>query len=223
MIQYNYYDENYQAGKRGLRAAAEKGISVIIMEPLLGGALANNLPKQAVEMFNKSDPNLTPADWAFWWLWNQEEVTVALSGMGNMEVIEKNLRSADEFRPLKEAESAVYADVVELFKKTHKVNCTGCNYCLPCPKDINIPACFAAYNASYSQSYMKGISLHMTSISAISKTPKSPRLCNQCGKCEKICPQNIPIRKDLKKVARRFEALPMRIAIVIVRRFMTGA
>jgi len=220
MIQYNYFDENYQAGKKGLLTAADKGVSVMIMEPLLGGTLASGLPKHAVEIFAKADPNLTPADWAFWWLWNQNEVTVVLSGMSSAQIIESNLQSADKFRPLTDKELAVYADVIDVFRKSYKINCTGCNYCLPCPKGINIPACFSAYNMSFIQGYVKGATLHITSIAGASNNPKSPRLCNQCGKCEKLCPQKLPIRKDLKKVAGRFEHLPMRMAIWLMRRIL---
>ena len=118
MIQYNYYDENYQAGKKGLLAAAKKGIPVIVMEPLLGGKLATGLPQAAVDMFKKSDPEISPADWAFWWLWNQPEVTVALSGISSMEIMEKNLRSVDKFRELSDSELVVYADVIEIFRKS---------------------------------------------------------------------------------------------------------
>ena len=221
MIQYNYFDENYQAGKKGLLAAAEKGVSVMVMEPLLGGTLATNLPQQAKELFAKSDPHLTPADWAFRWLWNQSEVTVVLSGMSSAQIMANNLHSIQNFHPLADEEVAVYADVAEVFRKTYKVNCTGCNYCLPCPKGINIPACFSAYNASYTQGYISGLTLHITSTAAVTKNPKSLRLCNQCGKCEKICPQKLSIRKDLKKAAKRFEPLPIRLAIALIRRIMT--
>jgi len=221
MIQYNYYDENYQAGKKGLLAAAEKGVSVMIMEPLLGGRLATGLPKQAVSMFAKADPALTPADWAFWWLWNQSGVTVAVSGMNAMQQMESNLRSADNFRQLTDGELAVYADVGELFRKAYKINCTGCNYCLPCPKGINIPACFSAYNTRHIQGLVTGMTLYMTSTAAATKNPSSPRLCNECGKCEKHCPQYLPIRKLLKKTARHMEPLPVRLLIALVRRVMT--
>jgi len=186
MIQYNYYDENYQAGKKGLLAAAEKGVSVMIMEPLLGGRLATGLPKQAVGMFAKADPALMPADWGFWWLWNQSEVTVAVSGMSTLQQMESNLRSADNFRQLTDKDLGVYADVVELFRKSYKINCTSCNYCLPCPKGINIPACFSAYNTSYAQGFVTGMTLYLTSIAAIRKNPSSPRLCNECGKSKNI-------------------------------------
>ena len=221
MIQYNYYDENYQAGRKGLLAAAEKGVSVMIMEPLLGGRLATGLPKQAVEMFKKTDPSLAPSDWAFWWLWNQREVTVALSGMNSVQQMESNIRSTDAFRPLAGKDLTVYARVVELFRKTYKINCTGCNYCLPCPRGINIPACFSAYNSRYAQGFVTGMTLYMTSTAAIAKNPSSPRLCNECGKCEKHCPQYLPIRKWLKKVSGKFEPLPMRLMLALVRRLVT--
>ncbi|MDR2182873.1 MAG: aldo/keto reductase [Clostridiales bacterium] len=221
MIQYNYYDEDYQAGRAGLRAAEAKGIPVIIMEPLLGGTLATGLPSQAVEMFAKCNPDLSPADWAFWWLWNQSGVTTVLSGMNSTQIMEENLRSVSNFRPLTEAELAAYADVVEQLKKAHKINCTSCNYCLPCPKGINIPACFSAYNASYGHGWMKGMTLYVTSTGIVKKRPNSPRNCIDCGKCEEVCPQYIPIVKSLKKVAARFEPPPIRAVMALARRFVS--
>ena len=220
MIQYNYYDENYQAGKKGLLAAAEKGVSVMIMEPLLGGRLATGLPKQAVALFEKADPSRTPADWALWWLWNQPEVTVVLSGMNSEQIMARNLQSLEQFRPLSDSELAVYADVVTVFRKSYKINCTGCNYCLPCPKGINIPACLSAYNTSYAQGFATGMMLYATSTAAITSHPLSPRLCNDCGKCETHCPQAIPIRKSLKQVRRRFESPPLRAILALIRRFL---
>jgi len=221
LIQYSYYDENYQAGKTGLLAAAEKGIPVTIMEPLLGGWLANDLPKQAVELFKNADPNLTPVDWAFRWLWNQNAVTVTFSGMSTVEMVEQNLRFVDNFQPLNNDELAVYSDVVNVFKKAFRVLCTGCNYCMPCPMGVNIPGCFAAYNSSYMQGYAAGLVFYAASNSVITRNPSSPRNCNKCGKCEKVCPQYLPIRRTLKKVAGRLEPLPIRLAFSIARRIMT--
>ncbi|MCL2361976.1 MAG: aldo/keto reductase [Defluviitaleaceae bacterium] len=220
MIQYNYYDENYQAGKKGLMAAVAKGMSVFIMEPLLGGGLATGLPKQAAEMLTQ--PDMTPADWALWWLWNQPEVTVVVSGMRSIEILNANIKSADAFRPLTQEELAVYPNVVEIFRKTYKYNCTGCNYCLPCPKGINIPACLTAYNTSFGQGYVKGITLYATTTAVITKKPNTPRNCNNCGHCERHCPQGIPIRAALKKVARRFEPLPLRPAYALIRKIIGG-
>jgi len=222
MIQYNYYDENYQAGKKGLLAAAEKGVPVIVMEPLLGGRLATGLPKQAIDVFKKADPSRSPADWALRWLWNQSEVTVVLSGMSSTQIMESNLRSMDNFQPLSSDDLTAYAAVTEIFKKSYKINCTGCNYCLPCPKGINIPACFSAYNSRYAQGFITGMQQYMTSTAAISKNPSSPRLCNECGKCEKHCPQYLPIRKWIKKVSRQLEPLPVRMILALAKRIMLG-
>ena len=217
MIQYNYYDENYQAGKKGLKAAAAKGISVMIMEPLLGGRLATGLPEQAVKIFERANPERTPADWAFHWLWNQSEVTVALSGMSSISQMESNINSLNNFKPLTDDELTVYTEVNEIFKKAYKIPCTGCNYCLPCPKGINIPGCFSAYNARYTQRYMTAMSLYANTTALFTKHHLSPHLCNQCGKCEKLCPQNIQIRKDLKKVTKSLEPLPMRMIFALIR------
>ena len=218
MIQYNYSDENYQAGKSGLKAAADKGISVMIMEPLLGGSLATGLPEQAVKLFKKMRPDLSPADWAFRWLWNQEEVSCVLSGMKSADQMQSNIAAARDFEPLSSEELALYAQVVDIFSSAYKINCTSCNYCLPCPKGINIPACLSAYNASFVQGYSKGMQLYLTSTAIASKNPQSPHLCNQCGKCEKVCPQNTAIRKELKKVGQRFEFQPLRGALALARR-----
>ena len=221
MIQYNYSDVNYQAGVRGLKAAAAKGIPVIIMEPLLGGRLATGLPKQAVKLLEAHSKDRTPAEWALRWLWNQEEVTVVLSGMSSTQIVNSNLQSVDRFTtPLTEGELAVYDEVVAELNKAYKINCTGCNYCLPCPKGINIPACFSAYNNSYSQNFFTGIMLYATSTSMASAKPNNPRTCTECGICEPKCPQNLEIRKDLKAVTKRLEPLPLRAGFAIARKVM---
>jgi hypothetical protein len=221
MIQYNYYDVNYQAGIKGLKAAAAKGIPVMIMEPMLGGRLATGLPKRAVELFRAVNPSRTPADWALRWLWNQAEVTSIPSGMGSVQQVEQNLRAAQAFAPLSAEELAVYDEVVALFRKSYKIPCTGCNYCMPCPMGINIPSCLTAYNASYTQSYITGATLYMITTGAVKKHNGSPRRCNECGKCEPLCPQNIPIREALKKASRRMEPLPIRAGMALVRTIMS--
>ena len=220
MLQYNYADENYQAGKEGLLDAHKKGLTIMIMEPLLGGRLATGLPKEATNLFAASNAELTPADHALWWLWNHHEITVVLSGMNSVEIVKKNLDSIDKFSPLSEEELSVYADVVELLRKAYKVNCTSCNYCVPCPQGINIPSCLTAYNMSYTQGLVTGLMLFLTTTGVLSNSPGSPRKCNNCGKCENICPQNIPIRKFLKKTSRRLESLPMRLLFVLLRKVM---
>jgi predicted aldo/keto reductase-like oxidoreductase len=219
-IQYNYSNENFQAGKEGLKAAAAKGLPVIIMEPLLGGKLATGLPKEALASFAKADPSLTPAAWGLRWLWNQSEVTCVLSGMNTAAQMVENLRAAKHARPLTGAELAVYAEVVGIFNRAYRIHCTGCNYCMPCPAGVNIPGCFAAYNASFAQGFTTGMQQFFTSTAAVSKSPAGPRLCIECGKCEGHCPQHLPIRSALKQVAGRLEPLPVRAALSIARRFL---
>jgi predicted aldo/keto reductase-like oxidoreductase len=229
LIQYNYSDENFQAGVKGLRAAAAK-MTVITMEPLLGGKLAAGLPKEAVKIFKEAchtqqggPADLSPAGWALNWVWDQEEVTTVLSGMGNMDQLEENLRlaGASEAGMLTDKHKDVYASVLKSINRSCKINCTGCNYCLPCPFGVNIPGSFSAYNVIYSHGYVEGMKQYITSTGFTSETGSGPCLCNKCGKCELLCPQKIPILKELSKVRRKMEPWWVR-CIGIGMRFYMG-
>ena len=151
-IQYNYMDENSQAGVTGLRYAAAKGLPVIIMEPLRGGRLVKNLPKDALRIFQSAPERRSPAEWAFRWLWDQSEVTCVLSGMNSLAMVEENLRAADAARPgcMTEEDRALLRRVSASINARMKVPCTGCRYCMPCPHQVDIPGTFAAYNRLYS-------------------------------------------------------------------------
>jgi predicted aldo/keto reductase-like oxidoreductase len=220
-IQYNYFDENFQAGAAGLRAAAVK-MPVVVMEPLLGGKLAVNLPKEAVKIFKKADANLSPAGWALNWVWDQEEVTTLLSGMSTMEQLEENLRLADSAAAcmLSDTQKAVYKSVLESVNRACKVRCTGCNYCMPCPAGVNIPGSFSAYNATYSMGYIEGMKQYVTSTGFTSEKSGSPSLCVKCGKCESHCPQNISIMKELVSVKKRMEPWWINFIGVCARAFL---
>ncbi len=220
-IQYNYSDENYQAGVTGLKAAAAKGIPVMIMEPLLGGKLAKNLPKAAQERFQKADPKLSPAAWGFRWLYNQPEVTVVLSGMNEQEQLDDNVKTAQSAAHgmLTEADLAAIEDVREIFNQSYKVHCTGCHYCMPCPSGVNIPACFSAYNTRFSISKGQGmLQYYMSTI--MSDHPSYAGLCKKCGRCEKHCPQHLPIREDLQKVAGEYEGILFKAAKAVMPLFV---
>jgi len=219
-IQYNYSNENYQAGKAGLQAAAAKGLPVIIMEPLLGGKLATGLPPEAVKLFAKAGPALSPAAWGLRWLWDQSEVTCVLSGMSAAAQMTENITAAAEARPLTAAERGVYAEVGDILRKSYKIPCTGCNYCMPCPRGVNIPGCFAAYNTSFAQGFVTGMQQFITSTAALGAKPSGPRLCVGCGACEKHCPQSLPIRQNLKLAAARLESPPIRAGLAIARKFL---
>ena len=205
-IQYNYMDEHTQAGRRGLYHAHEKGIPVIIMEPLRGGKLVNNLCAEAEEIFAGHEPKRTPAQWAFRWLWNQPEVTVVLSGMNTDEMVADNMMTAStvEVGELTAADEAMLQQVVKAINAGMKVGCTACAYCMPCPKGVNIPGTFAAYNRIYSESKFAGMKEYFMS-NALRKEPTLASQCVGCGKCEKHCPQGIAIRQELKNAQKELE------------------
>ena len=217
-IQYNYININYQAGTAGLKKAVGKGLPVIIMESLLGGKLATGLPKKAVNLFKAANNNLSPAAWALRWLWNQKEVTVVLSGMNSMSQLEENIKTAQDAVPemLTVTENGTFESVIKIIEATYKVPCTGCNYCMPCPQNVNIPACFTSYNVSYTAGLVSGITLYVTStglINAEKNTAASK--CIECGTCERKCPQQIPISKSLKKVTKKMEPFWLKAALSV--------
>ena len=211
-IQYNYMDEHSQAGRRGLHYAHAKGLPVIIMEPLRGGKLVNLLPEAAKEIFAKYPVCRTPAQWAFRWLWNQPEVTVVLSGMNTDEMVLENIQTASEAQvgELGEAEEAMLQSVVQAINAKMKVGCTGCGYCMPCPKGVDIPGTFAAYNRLYSEGKFWGLKEYFM-CTTLRKTNTGASNCIGCGKCEKHCPQGLPVRKHLRDARKELEGPIYRI------------
>ncbi len=221
-IQYNYMNTSYQAGTNGLRNAAGRGLPVIVMEPLLGGKLATGMPRKAAALLRENDESFSNAAWALRWIWNQEEPTLVLSGMNSMEQLEENLVLAEAAKPgmLTQREIDTLARAVAAIKETDKVPCTACNYCMPCPQNINIPACFTAYNASFSMGRIYGITAYVTTTGGISKTPHFASSCVKCGKCESKCPQHIAIRDSLEDVTRRLEPFPLKPVLSLVSRVL---
>ena len=222
MIQYNYLNEFYQAGTAGFNAIEDRGMAVIVMEPLLGGHLAHKLPQKAIRMFDEVVPNRSPAAWAFKWLWNKPGVTVAISGMNDMNHLNENVKTAENTpaNSLTDEELAVYAKATEVISEAYKVPCTGCDYCMPCPKGVNIPASFGAYNMSYVVGYVSGLSLYINATLGLGTVSSSPSKCNKCGVCIKKCPQEIDIPNRLKNVRKRLEPLPVRLALKLAKRIM---
>ena len=220
-IQYNYLDVNTQAGEAGLKAAAAKGIPVIIMEPLRGGKLVNMLPPEAKELIRENEREWSPAAWAFRWLYNQPEVTVVLSGMNSLEMVAENLMTADTARPgeLTEQDHALIEKVRELIRNGEKVGCTGCRYCMPCPRGVDIPGIFRCYNAMYTEG-KRDARFQFAQTVGMTRKPAFATQCVGCGKCESHCPQSIPIREKLKEADKALRPLPYKIGINAARAFM---
>lgn len=217
-IQYNYMDEHSQAGREGLKYAHEKGLPVIIMEPLRGGRLVNLLPQSAKKLFEKDGEKRTPAELAFRWLYNQPEVTCVLSGMNSMEMVEENVKTADKTLPgsFTKSDEELVEKVKAEIEKTVKVGCTGCSYCMPCPMGVDIPVTFRCYNEIYLET-KGGARREYLQCTAFRQNQSSASFCIQCGKCEKHCPQHIEIRKELKNAVRELEPLHYKAARKIIK------
>jgi hypothetical protein len=220
-IQYNYFDEVSQAGVAGLKAAAEKGVPVVIMEPLRGGKLVNMLPEDAKKVMRESGRDWSAAEWGFRWLYNQPEVTVVLSGMNSAEMVRENCRVASEAQPgqLTDKDFETIRQVNAKIREHEKVGCTGCRYCMPCPKGVDIPGAFLCYNAMYIDSKHQG-RIQYAQTAGLTKVPAFASACVGCGKCEKHCPQSLPIRELLKEADRALRPLPYKIGIEIARKYM---
>ncbi len=202
-IQLNYYDEEYQAGLKGMRLAADRGIDVIVMEPLRGGSLALNPPEAVRDLWNAYPKKHTPAGWALRYLWDKPEVKVVLSGMNDLDHIKDNIAeaSAAEAGMLSNQERELITKVKQEYKSRIKVDCTNCKYCMPCPHGVNIPRNFAFYNDAHIFGDFPGsISAYQRFVDAEERAG----MCQACGHCEPLCPQHISIIKQLTEVAAFF-------------------
>jgi len=199
-MQYNYMDTDFQACYSGLRYAAEKGIGVVVMEPLKGGKLARNLPPVMQEVFDKRPEKWRAAEWALRYVWNDPGVSLLLSGMNEMSQVEENIRIANEMTPnsLTKDQFSVYSQADAALRAKVKADCTACRYCQPCEQGVEIPEILAAYNTGEmwgtKDSWMTGYA----------RIKGKPENCIECEKCEEICPQDLPIRQLLKDTKAYF-------------------
>ncbi len=209
LIQYNFLDEENQAGTEGMRYAADKGMGIMVMEPLRGGNLSKKPPRQVHAIWDGAPASHTPAEWALRWVWNHPEVTLLLSGMNDEAHIEENLRIAGEALPssLLDEELSLIEQARDAYRGLMRVNCTGCRYCVPCPAGVDIPLCFEFYNNRHVFGEGLSASLYYAiRLSDISnEEPSFASQCTACGKCLEHCPQHLEIPSLLEDVVRDFE------------------
>jgi predicted aldo/keto reductase-like oxidoreductase len=226
-IQYNYLDEDHQAGTEGLKYAASKRLAVVAMEPLRGGTLAVRPQPPAIEeIWREAERRRSPAEWALRWVWDHPEVTVALSGMNDEAQVEENLRIASGAGPesLTIEEAGLVARAARKYREIMKVGCTGCGYCQPCPSGIDIPGCFDLFNAFHTfGKKQEALFLYVVRAGGfLSGQPAYASLCAHCLECLEKCPQELQIPDLLEQVAREFEGEGLREREAMARRFFQG-
>lgn len=207
-IQYNFMDEQSQAGTEGLKYAADRDLGIVVMEPLRGGMLTKEIPS-INQIWKKAPVQRSLSEWALRWVWNHPEVTVVLSGMSSLPQVEENVAYADRGNSgsLSPEELELFKEAENEYKKRIMVPCTGCRYCMPCPSNVSIPECFEMYNQGcmFDAPDVAGINYNIVMGGMFTGSPGFASLCTECGECEEKCPQGIPIREHLKKVAVYFE------------------
>jgi len=203
-IQYNIVDENYQAGREGIRYASNQGIGVVIMEPLRGGTLVKNVPPEVQEIWDEAPIKRSPVEWALKYVWDHEELDVVLSGMNTFEDLEENLKIAEEglSNSLTLDEKELIKEVRAIYRGRKQVDCNQCGYCMPCSSGVDIPGNFQMLNHAY---MFQDVDNSRMNYYMLLKDDERASKCTECGECENLCPQMVPIHSTLKKVRDTFE------------------
>jgi len=202
-VQYNIVDENYQAGKGGIRYASSQGVGVVIMEPLRGGTLVKNVPSEIQEIWDETMIKRSPVEWALKYLWDQEEIDVVLSGMSTYEDLEENLKIAGHglSNSLMLKEKEIIREVRAAYRERKQVDCTQCGYCMPCKYGVDIPGNFQQLNHAH---MFQDVENSRMNYYMLLKEGERASSCIECGECENLCPQMVPIQSTLKKIRDMF-------------------
>ncbi len=197
-------DQDFQAGEAGLEYSASKDMGTVIMEPLRGGCLTNNVPDDIQSIWNGAEIHRSPAEWALRYIWDNPGVNIVLSGMSTMEQVVENIKIAEHGKShrLTDAELDLYIRVKEAYNNKIHVACTGCNYCMPCKMGVDIPLNLNLLNDVY---IYKNMDKPLGNYTFLSAKKMSASFCTDCGECLEKCTQKIPITKYLKETRETFE------------------
>lgn len=228
LLQYNYLDNNMQAGLEGIKLANSRGMSVVIMEPLKGGLLAGNMPVEVQDLLKSSSSNRSSVDLAFSWIYDVPEVTCVLSGMNSLDMVRENVDIVNNHlsNPLSEDEINLVNEIKEVLVRLNKINCTGCNYCMPCPKGVNIPAIFKYYNDKHLFPENKTFGVNQTlplyagNVLGVTGEAHDASLCVDCGLCTSKCPQLLDIPKLIRMVDDEYHGKYIRPFIPVMKKLM---
>jgi predicted aldo/keto reductase-like oxidoreductase len=200
-IQYNFYDQDYQAGREGMRYAAGRGIGIIIMEALRGGKLVNRIPDEVQKIWDGAAVRRTPAEWGMRWVWNHPEADVVLTGSSSFEQIKENIGMIKDAEPnsLTAEELALFDRARTVYRSKLKVNCTSCAYCMPCPNGVDIPSNLQLYNEIFLLDDRDFSPFFYNNL--MDKSQQGVN-CIECGVCAEKCPQNIDIVDELKEAVK---------------------
>ncbi|RAP50889.1 MAG: hypothetical protein BZ136_00455 [Methanosphaera sp. rholeuAM74] len=227
LLQYNYLDDNMQAGIKGIKLANSKGMGVMIMEPLKGGLLADKIPAKAQEIIDNSNTEKNNVSLALNWVYNTPEVTCVLSGMNTIKMLEENIKLTENpHEYLTDDDKKVIKEVKEIIHDLNKISCTSCNYCMPCPQNINIPDIFRLYNDTYLFPENKVFIMHKNTISyaanilGVIGQKHDVSLCTHCGLCQNVCPQRLEIPELLKQADNKFHGRLIRPLTPLIKKLM---
>lgn len=202
-IQANYLDWKFQDARAKIEMLNERGIPVLIMEPLRGGQLVN-LSDEAVDKLRALRPDESMSAWAFRFVQSLPGVVTVLSGMSNLEQLKDNIKIFESEKPLNVQETQALLDIAEDIVKRTAVPCTACRYCIDsCPQELDIPRLLRLYNE---YCVTGGGFIAPMALMAISPE-KQPSSCIHCRSCEAVCPQQIKISKALSDFAKRLNSV----------------
>ena len=201
LTQMNYLDEYYQSGIMGLDYLKQENIGSMVMEPLRGGRLVNNIPQEVQKLWDMAETRRTPVEWAFQYLYNRDDVDCVLSGMNSLDQVKQNIQIASTIDEISQNDQEIIREVARTYRTFLGNRCTRCGYCMPCPHGVDIINCLTEYNIAHMMGDPKASAMqYFTLIDDDSRADS----CVDCKECIPFCTQMLDIPAELQKVYEYF-------------------